>query len=91
MTSADLRLHGCQVLWRELGLIWQLMLGGKTGMGRPWRGTLISGHESQQLRERTSARHAQMGWHDRSMVDRYAADRQDQRALEAKRRRGDMY
>jgi len=32
-----------------------------------------------------------MGWHDRSMVDRYAADMQDQRAFEAKRRRGDMY
>jgi len=32
-----------------------------------------------------------MGWHDRSMVDRYAADMQDQRAYEAKRRRGDMY
>ena len=32
-----------------------------------------------------------MGWHDRSMVDRYAADMQDQRAFEAKRRRGDIY
>jgi integrase/recombinase XerD len=32
-----------------------------------------------------------MGWHDRSMVDRYAADMQDQRAYEAKRRRGDLY
>jgi integrase len=32
-----------------------------------------------------------MGWHDRSMVERYAADMQDQRAFEAKRRRGDMY
>ena len=32
-----------------------------------------------------------MGWHDRSMVDRYAADMQDQRAFEAKRRRGDLY
>jgi len=32
-----------------------------------------------------------MGWHDRSMMDRYAADMQDQRAFEAKRRRGDMY
>jgi len=32
-----------------------------------------------------------MGWHDRSMVDRYAADMQDQRAYEAKQRRGDMY
>jgi hypothetical protein len=31
------------------------------------------------------------GWHDRSMVDRYAADMQDQRAFDAKRRRGDMY
>src|SRR3984885_3400693 len=30
-----------------------------------------------------------MGWHDRSMVDRYAADMQDQRAFDAKRRRGD--
>jgi hypothetical protein len=27
-----------------------------------------------------------MGWNDRSMVDRYAADMQDQRAFEAKRR-----
>ncbi len=32
-----------------------------------------------------------MGWHDRSMVDRYAADLQDQRAFEAKLRRGDLY
>jgi site-specific recombinase XerD len=32
-----------------------------------------------------------MGWQDRSMVDRYAADMQDQRAFDAKRRRGDMY
>jgi integrase/recombinase XerD len=32
-----------------------------------------------------------MGWTDRSMVDRYAADMQDQRAFEAKRRRGDLY
>jgi site-specific recombinase XerD len=32
-----------------------------------------------------------MGWHDRSMVDRYASDMQDLRAFEAKRRRGDMY
>ena len=32
-----------------------------------------------------------MGWHDRSMVDRYAADMQDQRAYEAKQRRGDLY
>ena len=32
-----------------------------------------------------------MGRQDRSMVDRYAADMQDQRAFDAKRRRGDMY
>jgi integrase/recombinase XerD len=32
-----------------------------------------------------------MGWHDRAMVDRYAADMQEQRAFEAKRRRGDLY
>ena len=32
-----------------------------------------------------------MGWKDRQMVDRYAADLQDERAVEAKRRRGDMY
>jgi site-specific recombinase XerD len=32
-----------------------------------------------------------MGWKDRSMVDRYAADMQEQRAFEAKRRRGDLY
>lgn len=32
-----------------------------------------------------------MGWHDRSMVDRYAADMQELRAFEAERRRGDMY
>jgi integrase len=32
-----------------------------------------------------------MGWNDRSMVDRYAADMRDQRAFEAKRRRGDMH
>jgi site-specific recombinase XerD len=32
-----------------------------------------------------------MGWRDRSMVDRYAADMQEQRAFEAKRRRGDLY
>jgi site-specific recombinase XerD len=32
-----------------------------------------------------------MGWHDRAMVDRYAADMQELRAVEAKRRRGDMY
>lgn len=32
-----------------------------------------------------------MGWKDRQMVDRYAADLQDERAADAKRRRGDMY
>lgn len=32
-----------------------------------------------------------MGWKDRSMVDRYGADLADQRAAEAKRRRGDIY
>jgi site-specific recombinase XerD len=32
-----------------------------------------------------------MGWHDRSMLDRYSADLQVQRAIEAKRRRGDLY
>lgn len=32
-----------------------------------------------------------MGWKDRQMVDRYAADLQDERATAAKRRRGDMY
>jgi site-specific recombinase XerD len=32
-----------------------------------------------------------MGWKDRQMVDRYAADMQDERAMDAKRRRGDMY
>jgi site-specific recombinase XerD len=32
-----------------------------------------------------------MGWKDRSMLDRYAADLQVQRAIEAKRRRGDLY
>ena len=32
-----------------------------------------------------------MGWKDRSMVDLYAADMQDQRAFNAKRRRGEMY
>jgi hypothetical protein len=31
------------------------------------------------------------GQHDRAMVDRYAADMQEQRAFEAKRRRGDLY
>jgi hypothetical protein len=31
-----------------------------------------------------------MGWHDRAMVDRYAADMQEQRAFEAKWRRGDL-
>lgn len=32
-----------------------------------------------------------MGWSDRSMLDRYGADLQVQRAIEAKRRRGDIY
>jgi integrase/recombinase XerD len=32
-----------------------------------------------------------MGWTDRAMVDRYAADLQVQRAVEARQRRGDMY
>jgi integrase/recombinase XerD len=32
-----------------------------------------------------------MGWTDRAMVDRYAEDMQVQRAVDAKRRRGDMY
>jgi len=32
-----------------------------------------------------------MGWSDRSMLDRYGADLQVQRAIEAKRRRGNMY
>jgi site-specific recombinase XerD len=32
-----------------------------------------------------------MGWSDRSMLDRYGADLQDQRAIQAKRRRGDLY
>jgi site-specific recombinase XerD len=32
-----------------------------------------------------------MGWRDRSMLDRYAADMQVQRAIEAKRRRGQIY
>ena len=32
-----------------------------------------------------------MGWQDRAMLDRYGADLQVQRAIEAKRRRGEMY
>jgi len=32
-----------------------------------------------------------MGWKDRAMVDRYAADLQVQRAIQAKQRRGDIY
>jgi integrase len=32
-----------------------------------------------------------MGWTDRSMLDLYAEDLQDHRAVQAKRRRGDMY
>ena len=32
-----------------------------------------------------------MGWHDRAMADRYAADMQEQRAFKAKRHRGDLY
>ena len=32
-----------------------------------------------------------MGWKDRSMVDRYAEDMQVRRAIDAKRRRGDLY
>ena len=32
-----------------------------------------------------------MGWKDRSMLDRYGADLQVQRAIQAKRRRGEMY
>jgi integrase/recombinase XerD len=32
-----------------------------------------------------------MGWTDRTMLDRYGADLQDQRAFEAKKRRGDLY
>ena len=32
-----------------------------------------------------------MGWKDRSMLDRYSADMQVQRAIEAKRRRGQIY
>jgi hypothetical protein len=31
------------------------------------------------------------GWKVRAMVDRYAADVADQRALEAKRRMGDLF
>jgi hypothetical protein len=31
------------------------------------------------------------GWKSRAMLDRYAADMQDHRAADAKRRRGDMY
>jgi hypothetical protein len=32
-----------------------------------------------------------MGWQDRAMLDRYGADPQVQRAIEALRRRGEMY
>jgi integrase len=32
-----------------------------------------------------------MGWTDRSMLDLYAQDMQLQRAIQAKRRRGDLY
>ena len=32
-----------------------------------------------------------MGWTDRSMLDLYAKDMQMQRAIQAKRRRGDLY
>jgi hypothetical protein len=32
-----------------------------------------------------------MGWTDRSMPDQYAEDLQVQRAIEAKRKRGDIY
>jgi integrase len=32
-----------------------------------------------------------MGWSDRSMLDQSGADLQVQRAIEAKRRRGDIY
>ena len=32
-----------------------------------------------------------MGWEDRSMLDLYAKDMQVQRAIQAKRRRGDLY
>jgi hypothetical protein len=31
------------------------------------------------------------GWRTRYMVDRYGADMADQRAMDAKRRMGDMY
>jgi hypothetical protein len=31
------------------------------------------------------------GWRTRSMVDRYGADMADLRAMDAKRRMGDMY
>jgi hypothetical protein len=31
------------------------------------------------------------GWRSRQMVDRYADDVANQRALDAKRRRGDLY
>lgn len=31
------------------------------------------------------------GWKSRAMVDRYAADVAEQRALEAKRQKGDLY
>jgi integrase len=31
------------------------------------------------------------GWKTRAMVDRYAEDLADQRALDAKRRKGDMF
>ena len=32
-----------------------------------------------------------MGWEDRAMLDLYARDMQVQRAVQAKRRRGDLY
>jgi hypothetical protein len=32
-----------------------------------------------------------MGWEDRSMLDLYAKDMQVRRAVQAKRRRGDLY
>jgi hypothetical protein len=32
-----------------------------------------------------------MGWAERSMLDRYGADLRVQRAVQAKRRRGDLY
>jgi hypothetical protein len=31
------------------------------------------------------------GWKTRAMVDRYTADMADQRTLEAKRRKGDLF